>query len=454
LKEGSKRIGKDSGVDELCMAPLIEIAKVLRKREVSSRELVDAYLKRIDSLEQLGAYITVTAEAARKQAALADDRLRLGAGGALLGVPIAVKDIFDTKGVRTTAGSRILQENVPKKDAVAVARLLEAGVVLLGKLNMHEFAYGVTNLNPHYGPARNPHDRGRIPGGSSGGSAVAVVAGLCAASLGTDTGGSIRIPASLCGCVGLKPTYAAIPTEGVIPLGRSLDHVGPITRTVDDARMLFEVLTDNVVSDPTQQPRIGVLQGEPFDLVDPAVLKGFQGGLDALREAGSEIKELRLAETAMTQAAQLVTLRAEASEFHGDWLRKRPEDYGPDVRTRLRLGLLTSAADYVVAQRARYYLREAMRRAFDEVDLLALPTTPVVAPPIGEQTVTWPAQKEPVDVALVRLTSAFNLTGLPAISVPCGLERGLPIGFQLVARWNDEGSLFNAARVVEACASR
>ena len=248
--------------DSLCDAPLTEVVASLRRRKVSARELVDAYLRRIERQAGLKAFITITGPLARRQAAAADERLARRDEAPLLGAPLAIKDLFMTRGVRTTGGSRILGDFVPRRDAVAVQRLREAGAIMLGKLNLHEFAYGVTTGNPFFGIARNPRDPARIPGGSSGGSAIAVVAGLCAGSVGSDTGGSIRIPAALCGCVGLKPTYGAIPVEGVIPLGWSLDHVGPITRTVEDA-----VLRRLVQISPSAQSvlRFAAVAGRRFD---------------------------------------------------------------------------------------------------------------------------------------------------------------------------------------------
>src|SRR5438309_62035 len=232
-----------TAIETLTKAPMAEIARSLRRRTVSPLELVDAYSRRIEAAGGLHAFITLPGERARREARRAERRLSRGEAGALLGVPIAVKDLFATRGVRTTAGSRILRDRVPSSDAAAVAQLRAAGAIILGKTNLHEFAYGVTNANPWWGVARNPHDPRRSPGGSSGGSAIAVVAGLSAGALGSDTGGSIRIPASLCGCVGLKPTFGAIPLKGAFPLGWSLDHAGPLARTVDDAGVLLDVLT-------------------------------------------------------------------------------------------------------------------------------------------------------------------------------------------------------------------
>ncbi len=436
----------------LCDAPMVDVARALRGRRVSPVELVDAYLERIERARGLHAFITVTADRARREAAQAERRLRLGEDGALLGVPLAIKDLFATRGVRTTAGSRILRDWIPARDAVAVSRLRAAGAILLGKLNLHEFAYGITTGNPYFGVARNPWDPQRIPGGSSGGSAIAVVEGLCAGTLGTDTGGSIRIPAALCGCVGLKPTYGAVPLDGVIPLGRSLDHAGPITRTVHDAAVMFEVIAGRALGRrPSPRGlRVGLPTAFFFERVDPAVARVVRQAVDALRSAGLRVRPIDLPEMTLSVATQLITLRAEASAYHARWLRARPRAYGIDVRVRLRLGALVSAAEYLLAQQARERLRDGLRRVFSTVDLLATPATPITAPRIGERRVRWGRAFEPVDGAIVRMAAPFNLTGVPAVSVPCGFARGLPVGLQLVAPWGAEARLLAAARVVEA----
>ena len=436
--------------DGLCSAPLSTILDHLRRRAVSPLELVDAYLERIQRARPLSAFITVTAESAKRKAREAERRLRDGQDAPLLGAPLAIKDLFQTRGVRTTAGSRILRDWVPDRDAATVARLHEAGAISLGKLNLHEFAYGVTNDNPHWGTARHPADAQRIPGGSSGGSAIAVVAGLCAASIGTDTGGSIRIPAALCGCVGLKPTYQAVPTEGIVPLAHSLDHAGPITRTVEDAAIMLSAMTGRrYAPSPVKGMRLGVLAGFGFNRVDAGVVRMVQGAVGRLREGGLRVRPVNIPELTLSVATQLVTIRAEASANHLHWIRRRPRSYGRDVRIRLQLGAMVTAREYLLAQRARAMLREAVLQAFEKIDLLALPTVPIVAPRIGERTVAWRGGREPVDGALVRLTSPFNLTGLPALSVPCGSSRGLPVGLQLVAPWGEEPRLLGAGRLLE-----
>jgi aspartyl-tRNA(Asn)/glutamyl-tRNA(Gln) amidotransferase subunit A len=444
-------------VEALTTAPLAEIARSLRQRRVSPLELVDAYSRRIEAASGLQAFITLPGERARQEARRAERRLARGEAGALLGVPIAVKDLFATRATRTTAGSRILKDWVPSRDAGAVAQLRAAGAIIFGKTNLHEFAYGVSTANPWWGVARNPRDPTRSPGGSSGGSAIAVVAGLCAGALGSDTGGSIRVPASLCGCVGFKPTFGAIPLDGAIPLGWSLDHAGPLARTVADAGLLLDVLTGMDAGRrarrvSTRGLRVGVLKGPIVQKAQPRVLHQVDAAADALRRRGLRVREVTIPQMEWTVATQLVTLRAEASAVHSRWIRTRPRAYGADVRTRLQLGVLVGGADYLLAQRMRGRLRTAIGRVFQDVDVLLLPTTPITAPVIGDRTVRWHNGEEPVDGALVRLTAPFNLTGLPALSVPFGYAAGLPVGVQVVGPWMYEARVLAVGRLLEELA--
>ena len=437
-------------------ASMVEVAQALRRRSLSPLELAREYVASIEHGTTMHAFITPPGEAALREARRAGERLTRRETPALLGVPIAIKDLFATRGLRTTGGSQILREWVPSRDSTVVARLRAAGAVIFGKTNLHEFAYGVTNANPWWGIARNPRDQSRIPGGSSGGSAIAVVAGMAAAALGTDTGGSIRVPASLCGCVGLKPTYGSIPLEGTIPLGWSLDHAGPITRSVDDAGVLFDVLSGR----PTWQrgrrrsanmlrgTRVGVVRAGLVQPCEPGILDALEAASTMLRRRGVRLREVALPELDWTVATQLVTLRAEAFAVHARWFAARPRDYGAEVRVRLQLGALVNGSDYVLAQRMRARIREALRRVFESVDFLLLPTTPIRATPLGERTVRWGREEEPVDGALVRLTAPFNLTGAPALSVPAPTQ-GLPIGLQLVGRWNDEAGVLSLGRLLE-----
>src|SRR5947207_13113481 len=351
--------------EPLTSASLVQVASSLRRRRLSPVELVDAYTRRIAASAELHAFITPPGKRTRQEAQRAERRLARGESGALLGVPIAVKDLFATRALRTTVGSRILRNWVPSSDADVVARLRAAGAIVFGKANLHEFAYGVSTANPWWGVARNPHDSRRSPGGSSGGSAIAVVAGLCAGALGSDTGGSIRVPASLCGCVGLKPTFGAIPLNGTFPLGWSLDHAGPLARTVDDAGVLLDVLSGGGAGRKSRRALtrglwVGVLKGSIVVIIQRAVSLQVEGWAAALRRRGLRVREVAIPEMQWTVATQLVTLRAEASALHARWIRAQPRAYGANVRTRLQMGSLVEAADYVLAQRNRARIRTAM----------------------------------------------------------------------------------------------
>jgi aspartyl-tRNA(Asn)/glutamyl-tRNA(Gln) amidotransferase subunit A len=433
--------------------PLVKLVRALRERRLSPVELVDAYLARVAERRDLRAFITPPGPEARRDARRAADRLARGEPGALLGVPIAVKDLCATRGLRTTAGSRILRAWRPTADAAVVSRLRAEGAIIFGKTNLHEFAYGVSNANPWWGVAKNPVDPRRSPGGSSGGSAIAVVTGMCAAALGSDTGGSIRIPASLSGCVGLKPTFGTVPLDGVFPLGFTLDHAGPLARTVADAGLMFDVLSGRGrASVRTRGLRVGVLRGTITERVRPGVLARVEAAASGLRRGGLRVRDVRMPDLDLAVATQLVTLRAEASAVHARWIRQRPRAYGADVRARLQLGSLVSGVDYVLAQRVRQRIREAIGRLFRDIDVMILATTPITAPVIGERIVRWRTEAEPVDGALVRLTSPFNLSGVPALSVPYGKAAGLPVGVQVVGPWNDEARVLAVGRLLEEVA--
>jgi aspartyl-tRNA(Asn)/glutamyl-tRNA(Gln) amidotransferase subunit A len=442
----------------LTQAPLADLVQALRRRTVSPVELAELYRANIAKRVGLKTFITPPDGRAVRQARTAERALSSKDHRPLLGVPIAIKDLFATAGIRTTAGSRILRDWIPKSDAGAIRRLRRQGAIVFGKTNLHEFAYGVSNSNPWWRIARNPIDETRIPGGSSGGSAMAVVAGMAAAALGSDTGGSIRIPAALCGCVGLKPTFGAVPLDGAVPLGWSLDHAGPLTRTVDDAGLVFDALTDSGQwaqargrgKAAVRGLRVGLLSAKLLKPSEPAILRVAHSAGAVLGRAGLRLSTVVMPELDWTVAVQLITLRAEASAVHARWFPARAREYGRETRVRLQLGALVSGADYVMAQRMRRRLVEAFRQLFRSVDVLLLPTTPITAPPIGERVIQWPTGPEPVDGALVRLTQPFNLTGLPALSIPWAAAKGLPIGLQLVAPWGEEARLLAVGRLLES----
>ncbi len=450
----------------LALKTATELARLLARREVGAVEVTRAFLDRIERLDpRLNSYITVTAEAALREARQLDRRR--GTRGLLHGLPLAFKDLCATKGVRTTAGSRILTDWVPHADATVVERCRAAGAVLLGKLNMHELAYGVTTNNPHFGPTHNPWDLERIPGGSSGGAGAAVAASLCVAAVGSDTGGSIRIPAAVCGVVGLKPTYGRVSRHGIVPLSWSLDHVGPLAKTAEDAALLLEVLAGGDPRDPTcstravpkyraairrssKGMRLGVPQEHFFELLESEVRAAFDSAVAALKRLGLRTQAVSIPSLPWAQAAEVAIMAAEASAYHARALRSRPDDFGPDVRAALELGRLIPATSLIAAQRLRARLATECTAALQRVDALVVPSVAIPAPRIGEQALQVGELTLEMGILLSRNMMPFNLTGLPAIAVPCGRSRAhLPIGFQLVGRPFDEATVLRIAHAYQ-----
>ena len=446
--------------DDLDFYSLRAVHDLLRRREISARELVDSQLTRLESLQpQLNAFITVTHEEARRTADELDRETSLGESrGPLHGVPLTLKDLIWTKGVRTTSGSKVSADFVPQQDAAVVQRLRRAGALFLGKTNLHELAYGISNVNPHYGAVRNPWDEERISGGSSGGSAASFAAGIGYGSVGTDTGGSIRIPSALCGTVGLKPTYGSVSREGVTPLAWSLDHVGPMARTVEDVAILFDVLAD-----PSALARLGStsegLANLPkglsmgihadyfYEDLDPEVRDLVDAAVRDLEKLGLERRATSIPEVRYQGTCRDVVLYVEAASCYEASIRERPEDFGEDTRELLRLGLLIRATEYLTAQRARRRVVHAFRAAFHEFDVLVTPTVPVPAPRIGEETLS---NGEGLRPGLLRLVTPFNTVGFPALSLPCGFTKaGLPVGLQLAARPFHEKQLLRVAHAYE-----
>lgn len=415
--------------------------------DLSSEEVTELALSRAESLgRDLRAFITVDRDGALAAARRADAALSRDAEPGLLhGVPVTVKDLIRTRRLPTTAGSRALDPNpAHESDAKVVDRLRAAGAVLVGKTSLNEFAYGVTGANHHFGQVENPWVRDRSPGGSSSGSAAAVAAGIGAASVGTDTRGSIRIPASCCGITGLKPTRGLVPTDGVFPLSWTLDHVGPLTRSVEDAVRMLTAMADGpgagrgaslTLERPVEGLRMGV-SGYFFDDLAPEVESSVREALDVLSDLGLEPVEIELPELEPALRASGVIAAAEALVVHDDRIRERPEDYGPDVLERLERGRDLSALDLARAYRARTRLREAYRKAFGEVDCMVGPSLPGLPVQAGASTMrVAEGRDEWVVKASCRLTSPQNMTGAPAVSVPCGFsESGLPVGLQVWAR--------------------
>ncbi len=448
----------------LAFASIPEIGKLYRRRKLSPVELTQFLLDRIARLNpRLNAYLALISENALKDAAAAESVLCAKSRrkssrdlGPLHGIPISLKDNLYTAGLRTTAGSGFLRDFLPLQDAAVVASLKNSGAILLGKTNLHEFAYGVTSNNPHFGPVRNPWDLNRIPGGSSGGSAAALAAGLCYGSIGTDTGGSIRIPASLCGVVGLKPGLGCVSVEGAIPLSTTLDFVGPMARTVADVALLFDAIASREKAKRRphaaggQHLRLGVPKHFFLDVVSPDIQQAFESSLVTLKKLGAKLKEVSLPYLKETEHAGNQIAWAEATHYHqqAGWYPAHSAGYGEDVRSRLEMGEKVSALEYLRALDLREKFIAGFHLALleNEVDALVTPTTPIAAPLIGEETISIAGKDHPTRALLLRLNRPANLGGLPAISVPCGLTpSGLPAGLQFLAALNAESLLLDIA---------
>ncbi|HEY7790498.1 MAG TPA: amidase [Vicinamibacterales bacterium] len=442
------------------LLPLTDLASALRVRRITSEALTQACLARIDAdSTRLNTFILVLRDEALETARQADRDLAAGRDrGALHGIPISLKDLLDLRGTPTTAASRVREGHVAQTDAPVVVRLREAGAVFVGKTNLHEFAFGTTSEDSAFGPVRNPLAPDRSAGGSSGGSAAGIAAGMAVASIGTDTGGSIRIPAAVCGTVGLKPAFDDLPIDGIVPLNRSCDHVGPLARTVEDAWLVYRAMRGDVVAagerlvpiPPIRGLRVGVLRPYFTDLLDDEVRARFDEGLAALGAAGAVVRDRAIPHAADIAPIYLHTGLPEAAAYHGDTLDRMPERYSPNVRIRLELGRYMLAEDYVRAQDGRRVLRQEVDAALAECEVLALPTVAIPAPLIGASAVRVGSRQESIRNIMLRLTQLFNLTGHPAISLPCGATRaGLPCGLQLVSAARDTERLLRVAAAVE-----
>ena len=431
---------------------IVETSELLRKRELSPVELTKTCLARIEKLNpSLNAFITVTAESALAQARSAEAEILQGRWrGPLHGIPLALKDLIDTAGVRTTAASALFKDRVPAEDAEVVRRLKEAGAVLLGKNNLHECAYGGSSMISYYGEVHNPWNLAHITGGSSGGSAAAVAAGLCYGAIGTDTAGSVREPAALCGIVGLKPSYGRVSVRGVIPLSLSLDHVGPIARTVSDAAVMLQAIagydakdanSSNMpvsdylagIRDGSKPAKIGVPRKFFFEDIDPEVASAVEEALAVLRTLVGDLREIEL-EVPTDRTLQ----SAEAYAYHAEFVSRSPELYLPETLRRIRKGEDISAGEVEERRRELQQIRSEIDNAFETVDALVTPTMPVPAPAIDELKQN-PDMLRPRELLLLRNTRPVNVWGLPAISVPCGFTAaGLPIGLQIIGpHWGE-----------------
>ena len=454
----------------LAFASISQIGALFRKRRLSPLELTRLLLDRISKLDpQLNSFITVTPDLALAQAKLAERALfaRKSARdrGPLHGIPISLKDNIYTEEVRTTAGSKILSNFIPQHDATLVTQLKQAGAVLLGKTNLHEFAYGVTSNNPHFGPVHNPWDLSRIPGGSSGGSTAAVAAGLCYGSIGTDTGGSIRIPASLCGIVGLKPTLGRVSVDGVIPLSPKLDCAGPLARTVLDAALLLEPILPRVKGEPSPRAleksaaksrkfTLGIPKEFFLDVISQDVYFVFEAALRVLKKQGAKFKEVSVPLVHETEDAGNQIAWPEATHYHqhAGWFPSHAADYGDDVRSRLEMGAKVSATTYLSALQLREPFIQQLHLALEDngVDALVFPTTPITAPRIGQETIRLGDTDHSARALLLRANRPANLAGVPAISIPCGFTPdNLPVGLQFLGAVTDEHLLLQIAYAFE-----
>lgn len=454
---------------DLCFASAGEIARLVTAGEVTARAVVEAHLDRIRTAGRaLNAFTAILGEQALGDADRIDAGVRRGRpAGVLAGVPVAVKDLVDVAGVTTTAGGHARFHYRPGHDAPITTRLKDAGAVIIGKTNLHEFAYGVTNVNPHFGAVKNPWDVTRIPGGSSGGSGAAVAAGLCTGAVGTDTGGSIRIPSALCGVTGIKPTYGRVPRAGIVPLAWSLDHAGPMTRTVADAALMLQVMAGHDPADAASSSapvppfstlldggvaglRVGVPRRFFWEELDGDVRARCDDAVRTLRSLGASVTEVEVPHAAYMSRAVAVIISVEATAFHEQRLRSDAGAYGGDVRVRLERGWFVPGTDYALAQRARALLTTEILQVFEGIDVLVTPATPSPAAPIEQDPAAAAGVSLAMSLEYVRCTNPFNLTGQPALSVPCGFTaKGLPVGLQIIGRPFDEATVLRAGHAYQ-----
>lgn len=459
---------------EVLSLTISEAAAQIERRALSPVELTDAMVQRISAVgKALNAYITVCAEQAREVAQAAERMI--GAGyhlGPLHGIPVAIKDNIYMRGVRTTAGSKILADFVPAEDATVTSRLKRAGAVIVGKTNLHEFAWGGTTDNPHYGTCRNPWNPERFPAGSSGGSGAAVAARTCLGALGTDTGGSIRLPSAVNGIVGIRPTIGRVSNHNVVPLAWTMDTVSPMTRTVEDCVLMFEAIAgyDSLDDHSAQVPvsdyrgelsrgvrglRVGLIRDYSLSHVQPAVGNTIRAAIAALEALGMQVDEIAMPAIHGNISAQLTIESCEPSTYHQEWLRTRAADYGDDVRTLLELGEMYLATHYLQAQRYRAVLRKEFLEGFKRVDVFVTPTLPFTATPCGAtEVVIENNQREDMLSAIMQFTGVPSLAGLPALSLPVGFDAdGLPVGMQVIGRPFDEGTLFRVGHAYQGATS-
>lgn len=460
---------------ELAFLPVTKLAPLISSRQISPVELTQQVLQQIETVEpKVNAYITKLEQQALAEASAAErDILAGNYMGPLHGIPIGIKDNINIQGIRTTAGSEVLANEIPIYNASTVDRLRQAGAVIVGKLNMHEFAYGATTNNLTFGATHNPWNLEYIPGGSSGGSGAAVSASECIAALGTDTVGSVNTPAALCGVVGLKPTYGRVSNFGVIPLSWSMDHVGIINKSVTDAALTlqtiagydpFDITTSSLpvpdytsnIEDGVKGLRIGIPRNYFFDRIDPEVKQQVEKAIQVLIDLGATPVEVTLpSDLELSLLLSFTIVFSEASSYHEPLLKKWADLYSPDVRLYLGAGEVITATKYLKAQRLRTSFKQSLNSVMEQVDVLVTPTVPSPAVKIGQESVEINGQAERVSEAMFRYTSPFNLTGQPSLAVPCGLtEKGLPISMQIVGRAFDEATILRVGRAFEAATNK
>ncbi len=447
-------------MDNLHTLTISDALEAIRTEKISVRELVEACSRQIERLNsKLNAFITVTPpeDAIRAQTSERNP----SSSKNLYGIPLAIKDLFDIAGLRTTIGSKFFADHVAEQDAFVVETLKQAGAILMGKTNTHEIALGITGNNPHYGTARNPWNTTRIPGGSSSGSAIAVATGMSLGALGSDTGGSIRIPASLCGVVGFKPTFGRVSLRGVFPLSWNLDHVGPFAKTVRDIALIMQVIAVHDPLDPAcakmltgeymihlkddvKARKIALAVGDFIETSDAEVLGAVREAAKVFKSSGCTVEEVDVSWLQEAALANKIMTQSDAATVHRDRLKEQPELFGDDIRRRLEDGANTPLTDYILARRTQAEMKKRLERFFETYDFLILPTTPIAAPTIeGHDAVEQAAR-------LTRFTAPFNLSGLPALSLPCGFTReGLPIGLQIVSRAWGESKVLNLGHAFE-----
>ena len=447
-------------MDKIHALTIFDALEALRGQTLSARELVDACFRQIERLNpELNAFITVMDPEEAIKAQLPESSA--SSSNSLRGIPLAIKDLFDVAGIRTTIGSKFFSDNVATQDAFVIERLKQAGAIFTGKTNTHEIALGITGNNPHYGAARNPWDTTRIPGGSSSGSAIAVATGMALGALGSDTGGSIRIPASLCGVVGFKPTFGRVSLRGVFPLSWNLDHVGPLVKSVKDAALMLQIMA---VYDPLDPASVKMLTGDYLghleddvkgrkialgvgdfvETADPEILKAVRETAKVFESIGCKVQEVDVSWLKEAALANKLMTQSDGAAVHRDRLKEHPELFGDDIRRRLEDGANTPLADYILARRTQTEVRKKFEQFFESYDFLITPTTPIAAPTIEGHDAVEQAGR------LTRFTAPFNLAGLPALSLPCGFTKeGLPIGLQIVSRAWGEFKVLNIAHAFE-----